>query len=168
MVAEQGVPAESALDGDREPDQADPAQASPLNQLAEPGQQGCAHRLNNLDSRQIDPELGGAGTPFRSALQGLDLAPIEATRQGELTDVQRRWREVVGHAGSLAGSRHGPPMSRYRSGNGYPGKRQRMVVPTPTSLSAVTVPPWASIRCLTMASPSPVPPASRDRAGSTR
>ena len=40
---------------------------------------------------------------------------------------------------------------------------QVTVVPLPRWLSAVTRPPWASTRCFTMASPSPVPPSSRER-----
>ena len=48
------------------------------------------------------------------------------------------------------------------------GNQQVMVVPTPSSLSAETRPPWASTRCFTMARPSPVPPWSRERAGSER
>jgi hypothetical protein len=48
------------------------------------------------------------------------------------------------------------------------GNQQVIVVPLPSSLVAVTLPPCPSTRCLTMASPRPVPPASRDRAGSTR
>jgi hypothetical protein len=48
------------------------------------------------------------------------------------------------------------------------GNQQVMVVPTPSSLSADTRPPWASTRCFTMARPSPVPPWSRERAGSER
>ena len=35
-----------------------------------------------------------------------------------------------------------------------------MVVPRPRVLSAATRPPWASTRCLTIASPNPVPPCA--------
>ena len=48
------------------------------------------------------------------------------------------------------------------------GNQQRIVVPSPSSLSAETRPPCASTKCLTMASPSPVPPSSRERDGSAR
>jgi predicted kinase len=44
----------------------------------------------------------------------------------------------------------------------------RTVVPCPSVLSIVSSPPCAMTRCLTIASPSPVPPSSRDRALSTR
>ena len=43
-----------------------------------------------------------------------------------------------------------------------------IVVPTPRVLSAVTVPLCDSMRCRTIARPSPVPPCSRDRAVGTR
>ena len=42
------------------------------------------------------------------------------------------------------------------------------VVPLPSSLEALIVPPWSSTICLTMDSPSPVPPVARERALSTR
>jgi HAD-hyrolase-like protein len=44
----------------------------------------------------------------------------------------------------------------------------RTVVPRPGSLSIRKSPLCANTRCLTIASPSPVPPSSRDRALSTR
>ncbi len=40
--------------------------------------------------------------------------------------------------------------------------------PTPTSLSTHIRPPCTSTRCLAIARPRPVPPASRERAASTR
>src|SRR5579859_2887312 len=40
--------------------------------------------------------------------------------------------------------------------------------PRPTSLSTHNRPPCTSTRCLAMAKPRPVPPASRERAASTR
>ena len=42
------------------------------------------------------------------------------------------------------------------------------VDPAPSTLCTVTWPLWAATMCLTIASPSPVPPVARDRAGSTR
>ena len=45
---------------------------------------------------------------------------------------------------------------------------KKNVVPQPTALSAQTFPPWLCTMCLTMASPRPVPPLSRERALSTR
>ena len=48
------------------------------------------------------------------------------------------------------------------------GKATRTVVPCVTRLSMRSPPPWARTMCLTMASPRPVPPSSRDRALSTR
>lgn len=48
------------------------------------------------------------------------------------------------------------------------GKKVAIVVPRPGTLSARTRPAWASARCLTMARPRPVPPASRERAASAR
>ena len=42
------------------------------------------------------------------------------------------------------------------------------VVPTPTSLATPTSPPYRPTICLTMDSPSPVPPSSRLRPLSTR
>ena len=49
-----------------------------------------------------------------------------------------------------------------------PARRDLERGPAPSSLETPTVPPWFSVTCLTMASPSPVPPVSRDRARSTR
>jgi hypothetical protein len=48
------------------------------------------------------------------------------------------------------------------------GKVKRMVVPCPSSLSAEIRPPMAPTRCLTMASPRPVPPTSLAREESAR
>src|ERR1700687_4357568 len=48
------------------------------------------------------------------------------------------------------------------------GKKILIVAPDPTTLSALTDPPWASTRCFTIARPSPVPPASRERPLSAR
>jgi hypothetical protein len=48
------------------------------------------------------------------------------------------------------------------------GKSAAIVVPRPSVLSARTRPPCASTKCLTIANPSPVPPASRDRDESAR
>ena len=42
------------------------------------------------------------------------------------------------------------------------------VDPTPSWLQTVTLPRCAAITCFTIASPRPVPPVARDRAGSTR
>jgi len=50
----------------------------------------------------------------------------------------------------------------------FRGSRMMMAVPFPVSLSAQTRPPWSWIRCLTMLSPRPVPPVSRERPLSTR
>ncbi len=52
--------------------------------------------------------------------------------------------------------------------HGAARKLTSIVVPRPGLLSAATSPPWASTRCFTIDSPSPVPPASRDRPASTR
>ena len=48
------------------------------------------------------------------------------------------------------------------------GKRTLNVLPSPTRLVARMLPCRACTRCLTIDSPSPVPPSSRDRARSTR
>jgi hypothetical protein len=48
------------------------------------------------------------------------------------------------------------------------GMYRLKVDPAPSTLRTVTLPLWAAITCLTMASPRPVPPVARERAGSTR
>src|SRR5439155_25152035 len=48
------------------------------------------------------------------------------------------------------------------------GSRTRTVVPRPSVLSIPSAPSCACTMCLTIASPSPVPPSARDRAFSTR
>ena len=48
------------------------------------------------------------------------------------------------------------------------GKKILIVAPEPRTLSALTDPPCASTRCLTIARPNPVPPASRERPLSAR
>src|SRR5574338_1184654 len=62
-------------------------------------------------------------------------------------------------------SRRHEPVNRYPLA--VPGNVTALVVPTPTVLSARTLPPCASARCLKMASPSPVPPSARDLPGTT-
>ncbi|MDB5372429.1 MAG: hypothetical protein JWP04_1071 [Belnapia sp.] len=48
------------------------------------------------------------------------------------------------------------------------GSQTRKQAPLPGSLSISSSPRWRLTICLTMASPSPVPPALRDRPRSTR
>src|SRR6185503_20481537 len=48
------------------------------------------------------------------------------------------------------------------------GKRNQKVDPWPSSLVTQASPPWFKTMCFTIASPRPVPPASRERALSTR
>ena len=48
------------------------------------------------------------------------------------------------------------------------GRVNKKVEPWASSLSARMEPPWASMMCLAMARPRPVPPDSRERALSTR
>ena len=48
------------------------------------------------------------------------------------------------------------------------GSQTLTVVPTPSSLSICSWPRWRLTTCLTMARPSPVPPAARERPASTR
>ncbi len=48
------------------------------------------------------------------------------------------------------------------------GSVKLTVVPWPSALSIRSSPPWAWTRCFTIASPSPVPPTSRERVLSTR
>ena len=50
----------------------------------------------------------------------------------------------------------------------WAGNRQANVVPCPSWLSTQTEPPCRCRMCLTIESPSPVPPCSRERALSTR
>ena len=68
--------------------------------------------------------------------------------------------------------RRGPPGqllgSTRPSGRGAAGNEISNVVPRPSSLSTSIVPPWFSTTCFTIASPSPVPPVSLERARSTR
>lgn len=47
-------------------------------------------------------------------------------------------------------------------------RRTQKIEPVPCAGSTPTVPPMAAIRVFTMASPSPVPPSSRERPASTR
>ena len=59
-----------------------------------------------------------------------------------------------------SGSRSGDDLISVGAGN-----QKEIVVPCPHWLSALTLPPWASTRCLTIARPRPVPPSSRERPG---
>src|SRR5690606_29099574 len=52
--------------------------------------------------------------------------------------------------------------------SGWVGMRSVNVDPTPGLLHSRTSPPWLAATCLTMASPSPVPPVARERALSAR
>ena len=47
-------------------------------------------------------------------------------------------------------------------------KHMVKVEPVPGCSTAARAPPWLASTCLTIASPSPVPPVARERAGSTR
>ncbi len=59
---------------------------------------------------------------------------------------------------------HTLPVSRYcEAGVKFNGNVKPMVAPERGGLSAQTVPPWSCTRCFTMASPSPLPLAERDR-----
>ena len=48
------------------------------------------------------------------------------------------------------------------------GRRRVKVEPEPSTLQTSTSPPWLVATCLTMARPRPVPPVTRERAGSAR
>jgi len=76
-----------------------------------------------------------------------------------------RCRKPLPVCASDAGVRHEGGAA---TGTTSRGRLTRTVVPTSGSLAMCSAPPWAATRCLTMASPSPVPPSSRERALSTR
>jgi hypothetical protein len=59
----------------------------------------------------------------------------------------------------------GPPS---QADGPFTGISNQNVLPEPGTLFYPMAPPWAWIACFTMESPSPVPPASRDRPWSTR
>ena len=63
---------------------------------------------------------------------------------------------------------HRPQLKRRKLHSYAVGRVNRKVLPWLSSLSARMEPPWASMMCLAMARPSPVPPDSRERALSTR
>jgi hypothetical protein len=61
------------------------------------------------------------------------------------------------HPSVLCRMRSQPPHSRR-------GRRMQIVAPPPGGLSASMLPPWASTRLRAIASPSPLPPESAERA----
>src|ERR1019366_8891815 len=99
----------------------------------------------------------------------VELQPRKFAVQVErrIAQVDSRWRL------GLLWIRHGHPQVRETpSGSAVSllasGNQHRITVPRCNSLSASTYPPCASTKCRTIARPSPVPPSSRERAGSTR
>ena len=99
-----------------------------------------------------------------------------------------RWRRLAGRAhrraesGTRLGARRAPGPggvdvavldapgvgAQGAAAPSAPGSVKLTVVPWPSALSTWSSPPWAWTRCFTIASPSPVPPTSRDRVLSTR
>jgi hypothetical protein len=60
------------------------------------------------------------------------------------------------------------PSQRSHVRGGQSSSRIRTVVPSPTLLSIVIRPPWASVMLRQIARPRPLPPVLADRAASTR
>ena len=121
---------------------------------------------------------------------GADLAPAQFERRDALPRAGRRLARVDSprrtgrlrprlpdKPGTKAPRASRLPLPRTRAQAGTPavssprngvatGRVNQIVVPRPSALSIPTAPPCASTKCFTMASPSPVPPRARERAGS--
>src|SRR5258706_5288490 len=103
------------------------------------------------------------GHAFRSARVGQAAArPLSAFGSARVGQAAARPLESVG-----SGPGHCRP-ARHDRAPGLTGSRRVKVDPEPSLLVTVTFPPCAAVTCLTIASPRPVPPVTRDLAGSTR
>lgn len=74
----------------------------------------------------------------------------------------------VGRSGSGQPQRPGASQASLSTRIRLSGKTSENVEPLPSSLTTCNSPPWRCATCLAMASPSPVPPDSRERLRSTR
>src|SRR5258708_17361727 len=92
----------------------------------------------------------------------LDCLVGDAFRSARVGQVAARRLKSVG-----SGPGHRRP-ARHDRAPGLTGSRRVKVDPEPSLLVTVTFPPCAAVTCLTIASPRPVPPVTRDLAGSTR
>src|SRR6266446_4335022 len=92
----------------------------------------------------------------------LDCLLGHAFRSARVGQAAARPLESVG-----SGPGHCRP-ARHDRAPGLTGSRRVKVDPEPSLLVTVTFPPCAAVTCLTIASPRPVPPVTRDLAGSTR
>ena len=124
-----------------------------LRRCAQYGEDGEQHRATR-DTEDRNETIRKHGLGVRRLTAPLHREGVRPLRRS----VSRSGIEpstIVSHDGHDASSVGG-------------GKRQAMLVPSPSVLSARTRPPCASTMCRTIASPSPVPPAARERPGSTR
>lgn len=123
----------------------------------------------------IGVAAGGVREHLRNGVNGLAYAPGDATGMARgMVLLASEWelRRRLARGARRTAERLGWDLQLDRLDSSYrevcEGKTQVTVVPDPSSLSAVTRPPCASTRCLTIARPSPVPPSSREREGSAR
>ena len=80
----------------------------------------------------------------------------------------RRWMGGGYELAALASPEFGAVWTLSGPSGDQSGTRMTKVLPAPSLLDTDASPPWASAMCRTMASPSPVPPSSLERARSTR
>ena len=112
--------------------------------------------------------------PFqRARVQGRELHPVESSRQTVglcvATMVQGYAAgSTVERGAGLSGEAVADEEDCGHEPGAYAGNRTSNVLPDPSSLSTLTLPPRFSAMCFTMAKPSPVPPVSRERARSMR
>jgi phosphatidylinositol alpha 1,6-mannosyltransferase len=128
----------------------------------------------------IAAPAGGVAEHLRDGVNGLAYPPFDAASMADAMGMlaaaaamtrklgrgARQTAEALGWDAEVR--RLDQSYREVIAGDGSSGNQQRIVVPSPSSLSAETRPPCASTKCLTMASPSPVPPSSRERDGSAR
>ncbi len=105
----------------------------------------------------------------RSAPSWVKPTWVSRAREASLTGLTRASRRC----GPITSNANATKSRRFVSGcgcaaNQFAGTAIWKVDPSPTTLSTVTLPPWAWATCLTIAKPSPVPPRSRLRPRSTR
>ena len=93
-----------------------------------------------------------------------DITPVEAIVRPQYEAEFRQRNQTL----SARSSRCAEPGPASTAGAATAGSASENALPAPSSSSTQTRPPWASAISRQIASPRPLPPRSRPRAGSTR
>jgi hypothetical protein len=115
---------------------------------------------------QKPPARAGSSSPANGATAATTTSPTSTARQAPVDARQRQRCDQLEASPRSRDFARGAGAAQTRTRTA--GKTSLNVEPLPGSLAMSSSPPWRCMTCLTIASPSPVPPDSRERLPSTR